>query len=158
RLVGAPWPGSGRGFDGRGGLGNVAHRGNLPRAFIELRNDPPPYPFSACVGGLGGGGIGDDVADESESALVERANERMIVAGVAERAPGGADAGADRRLRDHAPLPNRGDQLVLAHDSITVPDEVDEQVEHHRLDGDNRAGSPQFSPREVDLEFGKTEG
>jgi len=61
-----------------------------------------------------------DVADETKSALVQRANEALVVATVAERAPCRADAGAERRLRDDAALPNRVEQLVLADDPMAV--------------------------------------
>ena len=62
-----------------------------------------------------------DVADETKPALVLRANEVLVVAAVAERTPCRVDAGAERRLRNDAALPNRVDQLVLANDPVAVP-------------------------------------
>ena len=83
-----------------------------------------------------------DVADETKSALVHRANESLIVAIVAERTPRGADAGAQRCFRHNAALPNRIEQLVLADDPVAVTNEVNEQIEHLRLDMKDRAGAP----------------
>ena len=96
-----------------------------------------------------------DVADETKPALVQRAYEALVVAAVAERAPCRADAGAQRRLRDDAALPNRVEQLVLADGSMTVANEINKQVEHLRLDVNDRAGAPQLLSRHIDLEFGK---
>ena len=96
-----------------------------------------------------------DVTDETKPTLVQRANETLVIAAVAERAPGRADARAQRRLRDDASLPNRLEELVLAHDSIAVADEVNKEVEHLRLDVNDRAGVPHLLSCEVDLEIGE---
>jgi hypothetical protein len=84
---------------------------------------------------------------------VQRANQVLVVAAVAERAPCRADAGAERRVRDDAALPNRVDQLVPADDPIAIPNKVNEQIEHLRLDVNNRGGPPQLLPRDIDLEI-----
>jgi hypothetical protein len=94
----------------------------------------------------------EDLADESESALMLGANEVLIVAAVAQRPPRSTDAGAERRLGDETTLPNCLDQLILAHDSVAMLDEVNDQIEDLRLDANNRAGSPQFMPRDIDFE------
>src|SRR5262245_36465919 len=83
-----------------------------------------------------------NVADKTKSALVQRAYEALVAAAVAERAPCRADAGAQRRLRDDAALPNHVDELVLADDPIAVANEVNEQVEYLRLDMNDRPGAP----------------
>src|SRR5262249_26514752 len=83
-----------------------------------------------------------DVADEPKATLVHRANETLVVAAVAERAPCGADAGAQRCLRHDTAPPNRIEQLVFADDPVAVTDEVTEQIEHLRLDVNGRAGTP----------------
>src|SRR5262249_21164619 len=98
-----------------------------------------------------------DVADEAKSALVQSANEALVAAAVAERAPCRADAGVERRLRDDAALPDDVEQLVFADDPVAIANEVNEQVEHLRLDVDIRPGKPQLLPREVDLEIGEAE-
>src|SRR5262249_61071761 len=78
-----------------------------------------------------------------------------VVAAVAERASRRADTGTQRRLRDDAALPDRVEQLILADRSITIANEIDQQVEHLRLDVNDRVGAPQLLPRHIDLEFGE---
>src|SRR5499427_10119698 len=113
----------------------------------------------ACFDRVGGQrrAVTFDVTDETKPTLVQRANETLVVAAVAERAPGRADARAQCRLRDDASLPNRLKQLVLADDSITVADEVNKEVEDLRLDVNDRAGAPHLLSCEVDLEIGEAE-
>src|SRR5262249_59409423 len=108
---------------------------------------------------MAGGRSGNllDVADEAKPALVQGANQGLVIAAVPERAAGRADAGAERGLRDDAALPDRLDQLVLAYDALAILHEVNDQVEHLRLDMDDRAGTPQLVPSDIDLEVGKTE-
>ena len=98
-----------------------------------------------------------DVTHETKPTLMQRANETLVVAAVAERAPGRADARAQCRLRDDASLPNRLEELVLAHDSIAVANEVNKEVEHLRLDVNDRAGAPHLLSCEVNLEIGEAE-
>src|SRR5262245_37259627 len=98
-----------------------------------------------------------DVTDEAKPTLMQGANETLVVAAVAERTPCGADSGSERRLRHHAALPNRVEQLVFADDSIAVANEVNKEVKHLRLDVNNAASTPQFLPCEIDLELGEAE-
>ena len=93
-----------------------------------------------------------DLPDESESTLTLRMNEVLIVAAVAQRPPRSTDARAERCLRDETTLPNGFDQLILAHDSVAMLDEVNDQIEDLRLDVNNHAGSPQFLPGDIDFE------
>ena len=74
------------------------------------------------------------LADEAESALVDGADHLLRAAVVADRAPRRADARVERRVRHHAPLPHRLEQLVLADDAIAVLQQIGEHVEHLRLD------------------------
>src|SRR5262252_3675346 len=98
-----------------------------------------------------------DIADEAKPALVECANEALVVAAVAERAPRGADEGAQRRLRDDAALPHRIDQLVLADDAIAVANQVNQEIEHLRLDVNDRARVSQLMACNINLEIRETE-
>jgi hypothetical protein len=54
-------------------------------------------------------------------------------------------------------VPNRLDQLVLAHDPVAVLNEVNEYVEHLRLDVDGRTGLPQLLSRGIDFEIAEAE-
>ena len=99
----------------------------------------------------------DDLPDESESTLTQRANEALVVAAAAERPPGSADAGPERRLRDGTTVPDCLDQLILAHDSVAMLDEVNDQLKDLRLDVNNRASSSQFLSSNLDIETGEAE-
>ena len=92
-----------------------------------------------------------DLADEAEAALVQRADQRLLVAVVADRAPRRADARIERRVGDHPSLPHRLEQLVLADDPVAMPHQIGEHVEDLRLDRHGRAGVPQFLPHQIDL-------
>ena len=98
-----------------------------------------------------------DLADEAEPALVQRADEPLVVAGVADRLAGGGDAAAERRLGHDPALPDGIDQLLPAHRPLAVANEVDEHVKYLRLDVNYLAGAPQFLPRNIDLEIGEAE-
>src|SRR5262245_4137690 len=98
-----------------------------------------------------------DLADEAKPPLVQSADEALVAAAIAERAPCRADAGVERRLRDDAALPDDVEQLVFADDPVAIANEVNEQIEHLRLDVDIRPGEPQLLPREVDLEIAEAE-
>src|SRR5262245_2680528 len=98
-----------------------------------------------------------DLADGAKPALVQSANEALVAAAVAERAPCRADAGVERRLRDDAALPDDVEQLVFADDPVAIANEVNEQIEHLRLDVNIRPGEPQLLPPEVDLEIAEAE-
>ena len=74
-------------------------------------------------------------ADEPEAFAVRRANKALFLSGVADRTARRIDPGAQRRLRDDAPAPYGGEQIVLAGDPLTVADQVLEEVENLRLEG-----------------------
>src|SRR5262249_55096323 len=96
-----------------------------------------------------------DGADEPETVLVERADNFLIGAAIADGPPGGADAGTQGRIRNSATFPHRLNQLVLADDPIVVANEVDEQVENLRLNRHAVSFSPQLLPRDIDFKSGK---
>ena len=98
-----------------------------------------------------------DPPDKAESALGHRADEVLAFTAVANGAPRRADAGAERRLRDDAALPDRLDQLVLADDSVAVADQIEQQIEHLRLDADGLPASAQFVLAKVDLKLAESD-
>jgi hypothetical protein len=54
-------------------------------------------------------------------------------------------------------VPNRVDQFVLGDDPVAILNEVNQQIEHLRLDVNNDAGAPQLLPLGIDLEIGEAE-
>jgi hypothetical protein len=105
-----------------------------------------------------GRGVLIDPTDEAEPAFVQGADQALILAGVADGAPRRADPRAERRLRDDTSLPDGVDQLVLAHHSSAVPDQVEQEVENLRLDGNDPIASAQLMPPEVDLAVAEAQG
>ncbi len=96
-----------------------------------------------------------DLADEAEAALVQRADEQLVVAGVADRLASGVDAARQRRLRNDSSVPDRLDQLVLADDASAVANQVEQKVEHLRLHVHDLAAAAQLLLGDIELEIGK---
>ena len=61
-----------------------------------------------------------------------------VLAGVADRLARGVDAAGQRGVRHDAAAPDRGDQIILADDPVAIVDQIDQQVEDLRLDGNER--------------------
>ena len=53
------------------------------------------------------------------------------------------------RIRDDTAAPDRGDQIVLADDAVAVLHQINQQVEHLRLDGDGIGAAAQFAAVDV---------
>src|SRR5262245_55057327 len=124
----------------------------------RLGSDSAGSAGSAIAGGRVRGGLPFlHIADEAETALIDRTDRRLVIAAVAKGAPRRLDAGAERRIRDDPPLPNGGDQLVLAHHPVAMLDEVNQQVEDLRLDPNGVASAKQLAARHVDFKLTKAE-
>lgn len=76
----------------------------------------------------------DHLADEAESPPVDRADQSLVAAVVADRPAGRLDAARQRRLGHEAIAPDLVEQLGPGHDSVTVAHEVRQHVHHVRLD------------------------
>ena len=85
-------------------------------------------------------------ADKAEAFARDGADQALLLAAVADRLARGIDAAGQRRIRDDAAPPDRGDQVVLADDAVAILDQVDQQIEHLRLERDQLAAAPQFAP------------
>ncbi|MEY9743312.1 hypothetical protein ABIF65_002686 [Bradyrhizobium japonicum] len=70
----------------------------------------------------------------------------LFVARVADCAPGGIEASRQRSIRDDATLPNGADEVVLADDALSVPDQVFKQIEHLGCDNNHVRCALQFAP------------
>ena len=75
---------------------------------------------------------------------------------VAERTPGAVDAAGERGLGDDPAIPDRLDQFILADDPVMVAHQMNDEIEHLRLDMNGLAKPAQLLLAEVDLEFGKS--
>ena len=57
-------------------------------------------------------------------------DEALLLAAVADRAPGGIDAAGQGRLRHNAAIPNCANQIILADDALAVADQILQKVEN----------------------------
>jgi hypothetical protein len=97
-----------------------------------------------------------NMPDKPEAALMQRPNESLVVAVVTKRSPGAIDTATERGLGDDPAVPDRFDKLILADNPAMVTHEVNDEIEHLRLDMDGLAESAQLLLAEVDFELGKS--
>ena len=100
---------------------------------------------------------GVHVADEAQSFARHRADELLFIAAVAHRLARGVDAAGQCRIRNDPVSPDRGDEIVLADDTLAVLHQVDQQVEHLRLDGNSVATAAELAPIGIKRMAGKKE-
>jgi len=60
------------------------------------------------------------LADEADAFADDRADQPLLLAGVADGSAGGVDAAGKRRVGDDPPAPDRSQQIVSADDAIAV--------------------------------------
>jgi hypothetical protein len=94
--------------------------------------------------------------DEPEATFMQCPNKSLVVSVVTKRSPGAIDAAAERSLGDYPTIPDRLDQFILADNPVMVTHEVNDEIEHLRLDMDGLAESAQLLLAEVDFELGKS--
>ena len=91
-----------------------------------------------------------DFADEADAFARQCLDQSLLVAGIADRAPGRVDPVEERGLRDNAPMPHRGQQFILADDTVTVPDQMNEKIEDLGRDGHQGRSPAQFATIRVE--------
>ena len=105
----------------------------------------------------GRGGCGDrarflDARDEAEAASVDRANDPLRLAVIANDAAGGLYPGGHRAFRYDAPVPDLVDDLVLRDHAFAISGEEDQQREYLRLDMDALSARAQLETARIQLE------
>ena len=102
--------------------------------------------------GAAGGGAGWSrrAPTKAEALARDGADQALLLAAVADRLARGVDAAGQRRFRHDAALPDRGDEIVLADHPLAILDQVDQKVEHLRLERDQLAVAPQLAPVRVE--------
>src|SRR5262249_6454120 len=78
------------------------------------------------------------------------ADEALVLSRVINRASHGAHAGTQRRLRDDPPAPDCSNQVVFADNPIAVFDQVFEDIEHLRSDGNPMRPTTQLAAVRVE--------
>ena len=90
------------------------------------------------------------LAHETQALARQRLDQVLAIAGVADRLAGGIDAVEQRRFRDGPPLPDRVQKIVLADHTVAMADQVNEQVEHLRLDRNRLRTAMQLAAIDVE--------
>ena len=84
-------------------------------------------------------------SNEAKALALERPDQALFVAGIANRGAGRVEAGRKCRIGDNAASPYCGNQVALAGYAFSVPYQVDEKIECLRRNR-NRIGSPMQLP------------
>ena len=96
-----------------------------------------------------------DVADEAKAFSRKGTDHDLILAAVADRLARGVDPARQRGLGDDAAIPHRLDQIVLGDDVVAVFDQVNQEIEHLRLDRHALAAAGQFAKVDIKHMVGK---
>ena len=97
------------------------------------------------------------VADKAQSFARNCADQLLVLAAVAHRLARGVDAAGQGRVRDDPVAPDCGNEIVLADDAVAVLHQINEQIEHLRLDGDDVVAPAELAPIGVKPMAGKQE-
>src|SRR5580704_6645425 len=89
---------------------------------------------------------------EAEALTMDRLDELLGLAVIAENLARRLDPAGHRRLRDDAPIPHLLDDLVLGYQTLTVVYQQGEQCEHLRLDGADLAVRTKLHLGRIQLE------
>jgi hypothetical protein len=82
---------------------------------------------------------------------VHRRDHSLLLTVVADRSPRLFESARQRRLTDEAIAPHGVEQFGLGDEPVAVGDQVNEHVEHLRLDVDDLAAAPEHELVEVQL-------
>ena len=96
-----------------------------------------------------------DVAHEAKALARDGADHGLILSAIAHRRSRGVDAAGQCRFGDDAAVPDGFDQIVLGDDAVPVFDQIGQQIEYLRLDGDIFATPRQFTQVHIKHMIGK---
>ncbi len=94
-------------------------------------------------------------ADEAKALARDGADQLLVLAAVADRLARGVDAAGQRRIRHDPAAPDRSDEIILADDAVAVLQQVNQQVEHLRLDGNGLGTAAQLASVGIKRMIGK---
>ena len=86
---------------------------------------------------------------ETHAFARQGADETLVFSGITNGASNGVHAGAQCRFRDDPPIPDGGDQVVLADNPVAVLDQIFEEIEDLRGNGDLLRPATQLAPVRV---------
>jgi hypothetical protein len=94
-------------------------------------------------------------ADEAQALARDRADQLLLLAAVAHRPARRIDTGGQGRIGHDAPAPHGRDEIILAHHAVAIFHEMNQKIEHLRLDRDRFGAAPQLAPVCVKYLIGK---
>src|SRR5215813_1479108 len=86
-----------------------------------------------------------DRADKAHTPAGDGADGLLLLSVVANRFARGVDPTCQRRVRNNAAAPDRCDEVVLAHDAVSIRDQVEQQVEYLRLQSNQLGAASKLS-------------
>ena len=150
---------SARASDSPCAFGHAARRTVSPARAAKVIQDPRSIAAgsawmrrSASVAATSASASTHHVADKPIAAAVDRLDDPLVTTRVADRPPNRFDAARQRRLGHEPVAPNLVQQLGLGHHPISVTDQVGEDVEDLRLDGDDLAAATQLQAPHTQFE------
>ena len=96
-----------------------------------------------------------NVADEAKALARDGADQALVPAAVADCPARRVDPAGQGGFRDDPPVPDLFNQIVLGDDAVAILDEIDEEVEHLRLDGNAFAAARKLAAVDVKYMIGK---
>ena len=90
------------------------------------------------------------IANEAEAFAWQCLDQPLFFAGIAECTAGRIDAVEQGGFRNNPPLPDGGQQLILADHPVAVPDQMNKKIENLRLDSNQGASPAQFAAVRVE--------
>ena len=95
------------------------------------------------------------VADEAKAFSRKGADHDLILAAIADRLACGVDPARQRGFGNDAAIPYRLDQIVLGDDVVAVFDQMNQEIEHLRLDRHAFAAAGQLAKIDIKHMVGK---
>src|SRR5262249_26958737 len=89
-------------------------------------------------------------ADEANAFARQRLDQTLFLAGIADRASRNIQPRRQCRIGNGPPLPDGGNQIVLADDALAVADQEIEQIEHWGRDRDGFSAAMQLAAAGVE--------
>src|SRR5262249_4109172 len=88
-------------------------------------------------------------ADKAKALAWNCANQSLLFTAVANRFARGVDAGGQVRLGNETSGPNRVQQVILGDHALSILNQINQQIENLRLDGDLLGTSPKLAPVDI---------
>jgi hypothetical protein len=99
--------------------------------------------------------VDDYVAYETKTLARYSADQFLLLAAVTDRFARRVDAAGHRRVRHDTAAPYCSDQILPADDTVAIQQQVDQEIEYLRFDGNRIGASAQFAPLAIKDMLGK---